>query len=263
MTADERRQQLVEFLAQRGFADLSAMVSELNVSDSTIRRDLGQLEQEGMIRRTHGGAVFISDRYGVLNYTERELSSAAEKRAIGRAAADLIVDGDVILLDGGTTTFQVARHLVGRHLQVVTNSLPIAQLLGSLPDIELTFVGGYIYPRTGVALGPLAKQMLESIHVNKAFMGAAGVTEKGLFNATMLMAEVDRRMMESADEVVVVVDHTKFGKSALACLGGMDLVDKMICDQHLDPRWQQVVRDAGVELILAEIDTQDRQRAEE
>jgi DeoR/GlpR family transcriptional regulator of sugar metabolism len=234
------------------------MTGELKVSESTIRRDLGQLEQDGLIRRTHGGAVFISDSFSTLNYAERELTAAAEKRAIGRAAAELIDDGDVVLFDGGTTTFQVAMHVRGKDIRAVTNSLPIAQLFGSTPDIELTFIGGYIYPRTGVSLGPLATQMLESIHVNKAFMGVAGVTEKGLFNATMLMADVDRRMMDAADEVVVVVDHTKFGKSALSWLAGMDRVDRLVCDQMLEPQWQKMVRDAGVELILAEIDAQDR-----
>src|SRR5512147_1339390 len=110
MTAEERRQQLSELLARRGFADLSLLVNELGVSESTVRRDLSALEDEGVVRRTHGGAVFVSDRFSALNYAAREETAVAEKEAIGRATAELIQDGQTILLDGGTTTFQVARN---------------------------------------------------------------------------------------------------------------------------------------------------------
>ncbi len=251
MTADERRQQLSEVLARRGFADLSSLAAELSVSDSTVRRDLAQLEEEGLVRRTHGGAVFVSDRFSALNYATRESTAVAEKQAIGKATAELIEDDETVLLDGGTTTFQVARHLVTRSLSVVTNSLPIANLLGAVPSIELIFVGGYIYPRTGVALGPLANQALASLNVSKAIIGVAGITEEGLYNANVLMVDAERQMMESADEVVVVADHGKFDRRALARLGGWDLVDRVVSDSGLEPYWQEMVRTVGAELIIA------------
>src|SRR6476620_10421889 len=119
MTAEERRQQLSELLAKRGFADLAVLVAELDVSESTVRRDLSALEEEGIVRRTHGGAVFVSDRFSVLNYAAREKTAAAEKQAIGQVAAGLVSDGETVLLDGGTTTFQAARHLMQRSIQVV------------------------------------------------------------------------------------------------------------------------------------------------
>ena len=167
MTADER-QQLSEFLPS-GFADLSLLVDELKVSESTIRRDLDLLEQEGVVRRTHGGAVFVSDRFSALNYAARESTAVAEKQAIGKAVGRLINDGETVLLDGGTTTFQVARNLLTRSVQVVTNSLPIANLLSSAANVEMIFVGGYICPRTGV-LGPVTRQALASLNVNKAIL---------------------------------------------------------------------------------------------
>lgn len=251
MTADERRQQVSEFLARKGFADLSVLVAELGVSESTVRRDLSQLEEEGIVRRTHGGAVFVSDRFSVLNYTTREASAVSEKFAIGRAAAALIEDGETVLLDGGTTTFQVARQLLLRSLQVVTNSLPIANLLGSASNIELIFIGGYIYPRTGVALGPLALQALRSLHVTKAIMGVAGITEEGLYNANGLMVETEQQMMQCADEVIIVADCSKFGRRALARLGGWDAVNRVVSDERLEQKWQDVVRGSGAELIVA------------
>lgn len=251
MTGEERRQQLSEVLARRGFADLSLLVTELGVSESTIRRDLSQLEDEGIVRRTHGGAVFVSERISALNYAARESAAAAEKQAIGQAAARLIQDGETVLLDGGTTTFQIARNLLMRSLQVVTNSLPIANLLGAASGIELIVIGGYIYPRTGVALGPLAQQELTSLHVNRAFMGVAGITEEGLYNANVLMVETELQMMQSAEEIVIVADHSKFGRRALARLCGWDHVDQVVSDESLDPRWQQVVRAAGAQMVLA------------
>jgi DeoR family transcriptional regulator, fructose operon transcriptional repressor len=251
VSADERRQRVIEFLARRGFVELSALVDELGVSESTVRRDLTQLEVEGLIRRTHGGAVFVSDRFSVLSFAARESAARDEKAAIGREAARLVSDGETVLIDGGTTTFQVARHLAGRSVQVVTNSLPIANLLSSDAEVELVFVGGYIYPRTGVALGPLVNEMLSKVHVNKAFMGAAGIMENGLYNANMLMVEAERQMIESSDEVIIVADHTKFGKRALAQLGTWDDVDRVVTDAGLDDGWRATLADKGVTVVLA------------
>jgi DeoR family fructose operon transcriptional repressor len=221
------------------------------VSESTVRRDLSALEEEGVVRRTHGGAVFVSDRFSALNYAAREVTAVAEKEAIGRVAAELIQDGQTILLDGGTTTYQVARNLLSRSLQVVTNSLPIANLLHASAGIELILIGGYIYPRTGVALGPYAQQMLSALHVDKAIMGVAGITEDSLYNANVLMVEAELQMMRSAGEVVVVADSSKFGKRALARLGGWDMIDRVVSDEGLAAHWQDVVRAAGAEVVLA------------
>ena len=254
MNGEERRRQLSEFLARQGYADLSSLACELGVSESTVRRDLSQLEEEGVVRRTHGGAVFVSDRFSVLNYADRETAAVKEKEAIGRVGAALVADGETILLDGGTTTYQVAWHLRARPLQVVTNSLPIASLLSNSAGIELIFVGGYIYPRTGVALGPIAQQTLASLNVSKAFMGLAGITPEALYNANMLMVEAERQMMRCADEVIVVADHSKFGKRGLAQLGGWELIDRVVTDAQLDPPWPEVLRQAQVELIVAGVD---------
>lgn len=263
MSADERRQRVIEFLAQRGFVELSALVQGLGVSESTVRRDLMQLEAEGLIRRTHGGAVFVSDRFSVLSFAARESAEQAEKAAIGRAAAALIGDGETILLDGGTTTFQLARNLAGRPLQVVTNSLPIANLLASDTEIELMLVGGYIYPRTGVALGPLTIQVLANVHVNKAFMGSAGITEGGLYNHNAQMVETQRQIMKSTDEAIIVADHTKFGKRALAQMGTWDDVDRVVSDDRLDASWQSTLGRVGVNLVLAPVEESPRRAVEE
>lgn len=257
MILDERRQQAMRYVAERGFVALPELASELGVSESTARRDLAQLEQEGIVRRTRGGAVFISDRFSVLSYAVRESIEAAGKHDIGRTAATLIEDGDAVLLDGGTTTYQLARELTSRSLQVVTNSLPIATLFGGSPEIEVVVIGGYLYPRTGVACGPLAQRMLEDVHVNKLFMGAAGIVEDGCYNANALMVEAERQMMRSADEVIILADHTKFGRRALVKLCGFEEVNCVVSDENLSDSWRAVMGRVNVRLLLAEGNSSD------
>ena len=202
----------------------------LGVSESTIRRDLEALDLAGSIKRTHGGAVYTGEVRSMPAFDERTGTAAAEKRAIGLAAAALLEDGDTVLLDGGTTTLEVARALVGRRVQVVTNSLPIAQLLASSQQTDLILIGGYVYPRTGVALGPLAIATMQSIRVRTAILGAGGIVAEGIYNSNSLLVETERQMMSCGQEIMIVADHTKFGRLALARLCGLEEVDQVVVD---------------------------------
>ncbi len=171
MLPEPRRRRLMELITRQGYATLDELVRGLGVSESTIRRDLEALDLAGSVKRTHGGAVYAGEVRSMPAFDERTGTAAAEKRAIGQAAAALLQDGDTVLLDGGTTTLEVARALIGRRMQVVTNSLPIAQLLASSQQTDLILIGGYVYPRTGVALGPLAIATMQSIRVRTAILG--------------------------------------------------------------------------------------------
>jgi DeoR/GlpR family transcriptional regulator of sugar metabolism len=141
---------------------------------------------------------------------------------------------------------------VGKSLLVVTNSIPIVNVLINQPMIELTVLGGYVYPKTGVALGPLAIEALESIHVRRLIMSVGGITEKGLFNSNVLLVETERQMMAAAEEVVVVSDSGKLGHSALAHLCPLDVVHRLVVDEEISPEWRKIIRNAGVELIIAD-----------
>ena len=252
MIAEERRKKLAELITRRGFVSLSELATELKASESTIRRDLEALDQSGTIRRTHGGAMAASDTAPVPAFEDRSRVSAAEKRAIGAVAARLVGDGETVLLDGGTTTFEVARQLLGRSVQVVTNSLPIAHLLAGDRRVDLTMVGGYVYPRTAVAVGPLAGQFLNSVHARRLIMSVAGSTERGFFNSNTLLVETQLQMMRVVDEVIVVADHTKFGQQSLAFLCPLNQVQRLVCDEGLSEEHRRMVRSAGVELIIAQ-----------
>ena len=250
MLLDQRRDSILQVIEQQGFVSLQELVTRLGASESTVRRDLEYLDGIGQIRRTRGGAAYTGE--SITPFEERRATAIPEKQRIGRVVADLISPGETILLDGGTTTLEVARCLAGKLLQVVTNSLPIANLLAQQPSIELILIGGYLYPRTGVALGPLAAAALAELNVPRVIMGTGGITEKGLFNSNTLLVECERLMLQAAEEVWVVADSSKFGRSALAHLCELSKVTRIIVDGGLSEHWRGVIQDAGIELTLAE-----------
>jgi DeoR/GlpR family transcriptional regulator of sugar metabolism len=247
MLAETRRKLLLDLIARQGFATLEELAKVLAVSESTIRRDLEALDQGGVVKRTHGGAVYSGELRGM---------PAFDERAIGRAAAALVDDGETVLLDGGTTTLEVARALVGRPVQVVTNSLPIAQLVASAKQTDLILIGGYVYPRTGVAMGPLAAATMQGLRVRKAMMGAGGVVAEGVYNSNSLLVETERQMMQCAQEVVLVADRTKFGRLSLTRLCGLDEIDAVVTDAGLNPEYRALLEAAGVRIHLASADEQ-------
>lgn len=252
MLVEERRQRILDLISKNGFATSADLARELSTSESTIRRDLEYWGQQGALTRTHGGAVLRADNGTFPALDERCAVQIEEKRAIARAAAARIRDGDAVLLDGGTTTLEVARLLLGRQVQVVTNSLPIAQLLAASRETDLVILGGYVYPRTGVALGPLTVRMLEEVHVHQTIMSVGGLTAKGLFNSNLLLVETERAMMRCADEVVVVADHTKIGRQALAFLCELSAVDTLIVDKNLMAEQHALIEQNDVRVVLAE-----------
>jgi DeoR/GlpR family transcriptional regulator of sugar metabolism len=257
MLAESRRRRLLDLIAHQGFATLDELVKSAGVSESTVRRDLEALESGGTVKRTHGGAISVSaspDGRGLPALEDRVASARLEKESIGRAAAELVEDGDSVLLDGGTTTFEVARSLLGRDgpLQVVTNSLPIAQMLSANKSVDLILIGGYVYPRTGVALGPLAIDMMRKIRVRKAILGAGGVVADGIYNSNLLLVETERQMMSCGQEVIIVADHTKFGRLTLARLCGLDEVHRVVSDSGLGAEYRGLLEAAGVRLHLAD-----------
>jgi DeoR/GlpR family transcriptional regulator of sugar metabolism len=247
----ERRQQVLDLVSRRGFVGLAELAEVVKVSESTLRRDLDHWDELGLVKRIHGGAMFVGDESTLPALEDRSRSQLSEKQLIARAAADRIQDGNAVLLDGGTTTLEVARLLVGRSLQIVTNSLPIANLFASSHEADLVMLGGYVYPRTGVALGPLTVSMMRDIHVHQTILSIGGLTERGLFNSNLLLVEAERQMMQCADEVVVVADHSKIGRSNLAFLSELSEIDLLIVDSGLAAEQRKLLDDCGVKVQIA------------
>ncbi len=250
MLVDQRREEILQLIEQQGFVSLHELVDRLQASESTVRRDLEFLDESGQIRRTRGGAAYTGEH--ITSFEERRTTALPQKQRIARAVADEIETGETVLLDGGTTTLEVARCLAGKSLQVVTNSLPIANLLVNQTNIELIFIGGYLYPRTGVALGSLAAAALAGLQVQRLILSTGGITEKGLFNSNTLLVDCERLMIDAAQEVWVAADCEKFGRTALAHLCPLSAVTRMFVDSGLNDRWRAAMTDAGVALNIVE-----------
>ena len=239
LSIEDRRAKASELLAKQGYIPLTELVQSLEVSESTIRRDLEVLEEKGLIRRTHGGAVFVQDAPAhPYAFDKREMTASQEKHCIARAVAELIPENQTVILNGGTTCFQVAGAIAGRRLSVITNSVPIASRLSADLATEVTLIGGYLYPRTGVALGAMAEQMLDALQATQLVLSCSGVTQEGAFNANQMMVDVERKMMQIADEVILAVDHTKFGMRAVVKLCSLDEVDTIVTDAGADAETQ-------------------------
>jgi DeoR/GlpR family transcriptional regulator of sugar metabolism len=256
MQHHDRRSRLLDMIRLRGFASIDEIARELGVSESTARRDLEVLEDRGSARRTHGGVVYASGGPKRGEFADGQPANWAAKRAIAARAADEIADGETVLLDGGTTTYEVGRLLVGRSLQVVTNSLPVANLFASEARTDLVLLGGYVSPRTGVCLGPYANELLGRLHVTTTVLSAAGITTDGLFNAHLLLAETEQAMLRAAGRVIVVADSTKFGRKSLTLVAGLDAIDLVVSDDGLSPSWQEQITAAGPKLIVTSVEDQ-------
>ncbi|MFO0870768.1 MAG: DeoR/GlpR family DNA-binding transcription regulator [Pirellulales bacterium] len=251
MLVDDRRSRLLELVRLRGFAALPELASELQVSESTVRRDLDYLEETGSAKRTHGGVFYTGPSPKLHDFDQRQAAHWDQKRAIAEAAAQLIEDNDTVVLGGGSTVYQLARLLLGRPLQVVTNSLPVANLFTSSDRADLVMIGGYVHTRTGVSVGPYAEHMLAELTARRALLSVAGVTEKGFFNSNLLLVETERAMMRAADEVIVVADSTKFGRTSLARLCELGDIDVLVADAGLAPAWRERLQRAGVRVLVA------------
>ncbi len=250
MLLDQRRTKIVEILENKGFVSLQELASQLEASESTVRRDLEYLEGISQIRRTRGGAAYIGE--SLTTFEDRRQQSLPIKERVARAVAEMIEPGEAVLLDGGTTTLEVARQLIGKSLQVVTNSIPIVNLLVNQPNIELVVIGGYVFPKTGVALGPIAVAALNGIHVRRLIMSVGGITEAGLFNSNTLLVETERQMMKAAEETIVVADSGKLGHSALARLCPLEDIDHLVVDSGMSDEWRKTIRDCGIDLTCVE-----------
>ncbi|TVP97367.1 MAG: DeoR/GlpR transcriptional regulator [Planctomycetaceae bacterium] len=250
--SEQRRGELRRIVQTRGFASLAELADSLSVSESTVRRDVDLLERLGEAKRTHGGVFWTGSADKMRVFDSRGDHSAAQKRGIAVAAAAQIHDGETVLLDGGSTTYEIARQLVIRRLQVVTNSLPVANLLSGCSNIELVLIGGNVDHRTGVTIGPMADSLLSSLRVDRAFLSVAGVDAEGYYNSNLLLVETERMMSRIAAVNCIVADSSKFGRASLSRLCGLGEVDGVITDKRLTTDWQNRLQTAGVELTLAD-----------
>lgn len=249
MFAEERKQQILAILQRMPAVRVTDLGRTLQVSVASVRRDLADLQQSGFLKRTHGGA--ISNRLAgfELSLADKRDRHQNEKAAIAAMAARLVEPGDTILLDSGSTTREIALELRHRRgLTVVTNALNIGWELSS-SDVDLVMTGGQL--RRGILsqVGPLAERAIISLHVDKLFLAANGVDlEKGLTTPNLAEAQTKRVMVENAAEVILVADHTKFGRVTFGHICDFDRVHTVITDDGLPSRVAAAIERRGVKL---------------
>jgi DeoR/GlpR family transcriptional regulator of sugar metabolism len=251
MRQAQRIHKVQELFAKEEFVNFEDLCEKFSASKSSIRRDLIELEAKGVLRRVHGGAISLQVRDEGLDFNRLSVSYHDEKARIGRMAASLVQDRETVILGGGSSVVEVARNLTERPIQVVTNSVPVAQVFWESKQVEVTLTGGYVYPRLGVQLGPICERMLHSVSADILIMGIMGVTKSGLSDSNSLIVESIRAMIQCARKVVIVADRSKFGRDAMIHVADLADIDQVVTDKDLDQESRQMLEDNGVECLLA------------
>lgn len=259
MHATEREEAILASLQRTGFVSYRDLEASLDVSPATIRRDLSRMEEQGLLHRVHGGARSNKDprtQSGSamsLRGTPFEKSVAlnlAAKCAIGKAAAQLCKPGEGLIIDGGSTTYQMCPHLAGLGLQVLTNSLYIVNALLKQDGTTLLVPSGTIFREQNIILAPGGEDSMPRFHASKVFMGAASVGAQGVMQTDAVLVASQRRFIERANSVVLLVDSQKFVSSSGAIVCSLEEVDTIVTDDGIGADSLALLKSKGIEVIV-------------
>lgn len=256
LSAAERRSQIAQMVLENGKVFVAGLVDQFAVTETSIRRDLTILEASGRLKRVHGGAIPIPGSSRTDSFMEKKELHMKAKERIGKVAAELIKPRDILLLDSGTTTLQVIRHVpaalrMSNMITLVTNSQPIAQEVLNWPSPNLTILGGLYLPDYQATVGPQTLVQLQELTADKVFLGLDGLTlESGATTANIFMAEVDRMMVEHSRKVILVTDSSKIGRVGFVPVKPVTAFHMLITDTNAPPEIIQAIRDMGVEVML-------------
>lgn len=253
MQAEKRQHRIAAYLQDVEFASLEEIARQVKASVSTVRRDVTLLETTGNVRRTHGGARIVVPRSDEFAFAARDTHQLAEKEAIGRACAELILPNQSVIIDAGTTVYHVARYLESKAPQIITNSLPVANLFASANKLEVVVSGGVIYPRLGVLVGPPAVEAFRKLHADVAVMSAGGISLEGITNSHGLLIDIQRAMIQAAQRVIFCFDRTKFGRRSVSPLCDLECVDTIVTDAGAPAELVEGLRQRGIEVVVAPV----------
>jgi DeoR/GlpR family transcriptional regulator of sugar metabolism len=252
--ADERQARIAEHVQVRGRARIGELAELFDVTEPTIRKDLSALQEKGLLKRTHGGALAVHanvDR----ELAGRQAANRASKEAIARACLDLLRDGDSVFLDSGTTVETLAHAIAdaarGVRLSVLTSSLGVANALAEVPTVDCILLGGQVRRVDGSVVGDLALENLERFSFSCAFLGVSGFSEMGISVGSLAEAALKEAVIERARRVVVPIDHSKVGATDFARVSGLDAVDVVVLDRAT-PAVRDLCAGYDIELVTAE-----------
>ena len=253
ISAEERKKAIIEELNLYGKVKVPSLAERLEVSSETIRRDLDALEQVGRLKRVYGGAVKENYAEGEPPYQERQHINLAAKRAIAQHAAELLADGETVVIDTGTTMLEFARMIQGRkRLTVLTNSLPVASLLSEALNQhvftgKVILLGGEVNTEQQSISGPLCEKMLETFHVDKAFISVGGISlSSGISDYDINESMISKTMARVSKAVFVLADQSKIGVQAFCKIISLDAVDVIISDHEKPASWESELERKGV-----------------
>lgn len=247
----ERRERLLQLVEARQRVTIEQICDEFSVSPATARRDLENLAQEGKVRRFHGGALALKSAPPEPPFAERSAAQADEKRRIGRAAAELIHEGETVFLSSGTTVLEVARNLRSyRNLTVVTNSLLVTNALADAPGITLIGLGGMLRSSELSFIGHLTELGLNELRVSKVVLGIRAIDlETGLTNDYLPETQTDRKILSISREVILVADHTKCERVSSVFLAPMSVVNTFVTDTDAPPEFTAALEAMGIQVL--------------
>jgi len=254
MLREERHRLIRKHIEEFEQATVSELSAMFDVSEATIRRDLEELDGRGWVRRAHGGAVRVERADQEPPLLDRLTEQAHEKQRIGRAAAGLIEDGDIVFLSSGTTVLEVAYHLRGkRNLTVMTNSLSVVnELATNATDATIIVLGGSLRPSEMSLIGHITDQNLRELRANKLIMGMRAIDiEHGMTNDYLPEIMTDRAILEVAQEVIIVADHTKFGRVSTIFVAPVTAANVIVTDSGLSPDTIAGLEALGIHVIVA------------
>lgn len=254
LSFEERKPVIVKFLDREGKVHVSSLAEKLEVSGETIRRDLERLEKEGVLKKVYGGAVKTKFNFRELPFDQKASLNEKEKRAICKAAAALVEDGDSIMVGHGTTPLEIARFLEGKNnITLITHSAPVFLMAKEVFDGRIIFIGGEYERSQKLTSGPLTERTLEQLKANKAFIAAGGLsTADGITDYDLHGASISRKMIERADEAIILADYTKFGKTTFAHVCSLTEASMIITDKNCPKEWRNILAEREVELFIAD-----------
>jgi DeoR family transcriptional regulator, ulaG and ulaABCDEF operon transcriptional repressor len=253
----ERHRLILSAVQEKPVVTVQDLVDLTEASEATIRRDIAALHLQKRLRRVRGGAEGITPPQFVglagRPFRVNETIHAAQKRAIAREAVKLCTDGEAIIINGGTTTWQMVNFLGGHRLQVFTNSFPIAEHLLHHSKNTVMVSGGMIYREQNIILSPFDNDVTRNFYAQKMFMGAQGMGPLGLMEGDPLLIQAEQKLINQADELVVLIDSSKFRQRSSLILCGLDRISTVITDDGVTDNDQRMLENAGVKLIVAKV----------
>jgi DeoR/GlpR family transcriptional regulator of sugar metabolism len=261
MKTFDRRSEIIRIIKEQQRTSTSTLSELLDVSEVTIRNDLKVLAAQGWLHRVHGGAEITPEFVPEQPFADRQREHASAKESIAIAAATMIRPGDTILLDSSTTAFQLALELkqIPWELNVVTNNLHAAMTLKDCPKLEVLMLGGVIRGETFSAIGSMARDMLAKIHVHKGFISANGLTvERGLAGADIREVETQRAMVQSAQQVIALIDSSKFGKTSFLSVASLNEINLLVTEKEVPPEFLESLQGQGVQIHIAKTHSGDK-----